>query len=216
MQGIVRDTAYRIYTRVDVRRMHDMGVLNNDELVAAYEDQGYDTTKAVKMANFTIRYNAQHQKDLTKSEVLKGYAESIIKKDDARDMLVKMDYSEDEAEYLLTYENYKENKKLEDMVLKNIASRFKGNVITEFETRARLGKLNLSGERMELLIEKWRIDKTEDVKLASKADSDKFFINGLIDRDDYRRRLKNLGHTSLDIDLYTELIELTKQERTDG
>ena len=212
LQTIVRDTAFRVYTRVDVRRMHDIGVLNDAELVTAYEDQGYDTDKAIKMAQFTIRYNAEHQKDLTKSEVLKGYAEHIIVKADAKDMLVGMDYDDDEAEYLLSFEDYKENKKLEDLSLKNIAMRFQQNLITESESRDRLGVLNLSGQRIDLLIEKWRITRTDDIKPASKADSDKFFINDLITSDDYRDRLKKLGYLKKDIDLYVKLIESKETE----
>ena len=210
LQSIVRDTAFRVYTRVDVRRMHAMGVLNDAELVTAYLDQGYDEDKAVKMAEFTIQYNIQQQKDLTKSEILKGYAERIIPKEEAKDMLVDMKYDSDEAEYLLTFEDYKENKKLEDLVLKNIATRFQSNLISEFETRSRLAKLNLSGERIDLLVEKWQIDITVDIKPASKADSDKFYAGGLIDKDNYRDRLKKIGYLDKDIDLYIKLIEQAK------
>ncbi|NVM24281.1 MAG: hypothetical protein HWN68_21185, partial [Desulfobacterales bacterium] len=45
------------YTRVDVRRMHKIGILSDDELIRAYQDVGYDEEKAARMAQFTIRYN---------------------------------------------------------------------------------------------------------------------------------------------------------------
>ncbi len=212
LQSIVRDTAFRVYTRVDVRRMHKIGVLDDEELVQAYQDQGYDTDKAAKMAQFTIRYNIQNQKDLTKSEVLKGYAENIIPKNEALAMLIDMEYSEGEAEYLVTYEDYKEGKKLEDLVLKNIASRYQENLIDQTEARTRLNNLNLSGERIELLIEKWLINKSDDTKLPTKSDCDKFLINNLIDENEYRDKLRALGYKPYDINIYIKLINLSSKE----
>ncbi|GAI31653.1 unnamed protein product, partial [marine sediment metagenome] len=88
LRTIVRDTAFNVYTRVDTRRMHKLGVLTDDELWQVYKDQGYDEEKALNMAKFTVRYNEQTDKDLTKSEILKGFAEDIISREDAKVMLV--------------------------------------------------------------------------------------------------------------------------------
>lgn len=211
LRAIVRDTAFRVYTRVDVRRMHDLGVLNDEELVNAYLDQGYDEEKALNMAQFTIRYNAQHQKDLTKSEVLTGFRENIIERVDAEAMLIDMDYDESEAEYLLTYEEFKRNKDLEKLSLNNIKSRFQNNLIEEAVCRDRLAKLGVVTNRLNALVDQWKIDKFEDLKIPSKTDLDKFFKLGLIDAERLYNELRILGYNEDYTKLFVALAEKTKK-----
>jgi len=210
LREIVKETAFRVYTRVDVRRMHDLGVLNDEELYWAYLDQGYDETKAENMAKFTIAYNAKHDKDLTKSEVLKGYGESLIERDDAVAMLLDMEYDINEVEYLLIYEDYKKEKRLQDMQLKNIANRFQNNLIDSSEARDRLNRLNLSGKKIAILMEQWLIEKFEDIKIPSKTDFDKFFKLGLIDKDNLYTELRKLGYEDYYATLFVQAALKTK------
>ncbi|GAG82315.1 unnamed protein product, partial [marine sediment metagenome] len=95
--------------------------------------------------------------------------------EDAKKLIMDMGYNEDEADYLTTYESYKKDKGLQDLLLKNIQSRFEGNLLSEAETRERLNTINLSGNHIEILIDKWKINRFEDMKIPSKADLGKFF-----------------------------------------
>lgn len=211
LREIVRDTAFRVYTRVDVRRMHDLGVLDDDELVSAYLDQGYDENKAANMAQFTIRYNAQHQKDLTKSEILTGFKEDIINRSDAKDMLLELGYSENEAEYYVVYEEHKKNKDIEKLQLNNIKDRFQNNLIEETVCRDKLAKLGIASNRVNALVEQWLIDKFEDRKIPSKTDLDKFYKVGLIDIKRFYDELRILGYNDDYSKLYVNLAEQTKK-----
>lgn len=206
LREIVKDTAFRVYTRVDVRRMHSIGVLNDAELIVAYQDQGYDETKAIKMAEFTIKYNKEHERDLTKSEVLKGYTERLIQKEEAETMLIDMEYSESEADYLLAYEDYKFTKKLEVKRIANIQFRFVNNFITEHETRTQLNTLVLRGEQIDVLIEEWKIDIFENRKLPSKTDLDKFFKAKIIDKDIYQDEMFKLGYSQKYVGWFSKLV----------
>ncbi|GAI31655.1 unnamed protein product, partial [marine sediment metagenome] len=90
------------------------------------------------------------------------------------------------------------------MILANTKKRFQNNLIDTFEARNRLGKLNLSGERTDLLIEEWEIDKLEDDALPSKTDVDKWFKLGLITQDYYKDHLRILGYSEIHADLYIQ------------
>jgi len=198
--------AYMPYTRVDTRRMHDMKVLSEEELIAAYKDQGYDDERALKMAQFTVKYNKQHDKDLTKSEILTGFREHLISHEDAHSMLVDMEYDDNEAEYLLAYEQYKINKKLQEKMISGVERRFVNNIIDEFEARNRLGKLNLDGITIDILIDEWKLDRIEDIKQPSKTDLDKFLKAGIINDDEYRDNMRKLGYINKHIDWYRKLV----------
>lgn len=49
-------------TRVDVRRMHKVGVLTADELVRAYMDLGYTEENATRLRDFTVALNSGEQR----------------------------------------------------------------------------------------------------------------------------------------------------------
>ncbi len=46
-------TAYEPYTRVDIRRMWDLGVVGDEEVVKTYQDEGYDEAHARNLLTFT-------------------------------------------------------------------------------------------------------------------------------------------------------------------
>jgi len=48
--------SYEVFTRVDVRRMYKLGVLDRDGVKRAYLDLGYDETRAEKLTDFTVKY----------------------------------------------------------------------------------------------------------------------------------------------------------------
>lgn len=187
--------AYMPYTRVDVRRMHDMGVLNDEELIKSYMDLGYDEEHALKMANFTIRYNRQGDKEMTLSQILSGYRENIIEKRDALTMLKELEYTTDHAEYLLLFEDYKEQKEYQDDLIDNIKNRYQNNLIEDHDARRMLDALNLPARQTDLLMDRWKIKRLSDYKLPSKSDLDKFLRNKIIDLDTYRNEMRRLGYS---------------------
>ncbi|GAH58261.1 unnamed protein product, partial [marine sediment metagenome] len=90
--------SYAPYTRVDVRRMHKLGILTDNEILRAYMDLGYDEEKAKGMSEFTIRYNFEpeaaemtesdtqvaKERDLTKTDVLNGFRDALIEESEAK------------------------------------------------------------------------------------------------------------------------------------
>lgn len=199
------NVAFMPLTRVDVRRMHDLKVLNDQELVDAYMDLGYSEENAKRMGLFTIKYNQSHEKEVTMSQIIRGYKDLVMNKEDALELLIQIDYSRDQAEYLLLLEDYKIEKGYQDDLIKNLGDRYKGNLISEFDARGKMGQLNLPAKRVDLLIDTWNIDKFEDMKIPSKTDLDKFLKAKTIDEDTYRLEMYRLGYGYQYIGWYLDL-----------
>ena len=197
--------AFLPYTRVDVRRMHDMGVVSDEELIWAYKDLGYDDEHALGMAKFTIRYNKQNDKELTKSNIMTGFLEKVISRQDALDLLVSIDFPLDQAEYLIILEEYKEARSYQNDMIDSIKIRYQNNFLNEFECRAKLNQLNLPAEQTAILMDKWKLKKMIDVKLPSKTDLDKFIKNGIITVDQYRIEMDKLGYNFKYTDWFEKL-----------
>lgn len=99
---------YSPYTRVDARRMHKLGVLDDDELLRAYKDIGYDDEKASKMVQWTIEYNnlggddnIQSNRDLTRSLIIKAYKLGVSNLTDTKVQLMQLGYSDENAQTIL-------------------------------------------------------------------------------------------------------------------
>lgn len=202
--------AYKPYTRVDVRRMHETGTLTNEDVLRSYKDLGYDDEKALNMTKFTLLYNKQNDKELTKGQIISSYKDDMIDRKDAKDLLVLLEYSDDQAEYMLYYEDYKKDRKYSESLIKNVGDKYKLNLIDHFEAEKRLGKLNLPATRITILMETWEIDRYEDTKLPSKTDLDKFYRNKIINQDTYYNEMKRLGYSTRAVDWYVSLVKIKK------
>uniref|UniRef100_A0A6M3LCZ5 Uncharacterized protein n=1 Tax=viral metagenome TaxID=1070528 RepID=A0A6M3LCZ5_9ZZZZ len=195
------------FTRVDVRRMHELGVLTTEELVQAYQDIGYDGEKAVKLAEFTIRYNAQGDNSLTRSAVLTSYREDLISRGDALDLLEVQNLSRDAADFYLTMEDYKiatENIRLHTDTLKD---RFLLGVDGEATTRSSLNKLGLRGSKIDALVDNWKVDQYKYEALPSKAELSELLITRVISEGQWREIMSRHGYSYQVQSWYLKLLE---------
>lgn len=200
--------AYHPYTRVDVRRMHDSGTLNDAELLTAYTDLGFDNEKATKMAEFTVAYNLKNNRELTKTQIINSYIDGLITRTDAKDLLITLKYPEAMAEFNIVIAEFQRDLGYQDDIVKNIRDRYLNNLIDKKTATNKLNEMNLPAVRVTILIDKWALDKFEDIKIPSKTDLQKMFLNGFITEDDYASDLKRLGYNPRDTALYIQLTKL--------
>jgi len=199
------EASYRPYTRVDVRRMHASGVLGDVELKKAYTDIGYDDEHAEKMMEFTLAYNADTDKKLTQSQIIKAYRDSILKREDALELLKRLKFNDDQAAFYLSMADFDEALELQAMYIDAAKTRFLDNIWDENTTRSALAKLNLAGARIDALIEKWTPNRISERKLPSKTDLDKFLKNKVITEDQYKTEMSRLGYNFQYTDWYLKV-----------
>ncbi len=206
--------AFSPFTRVDARRMYKLGVLTEEDLLRVYKDIGYDDWHAQKLAEFTKRDALGAEKDLSKSEVLKAYKERITTEDEAKKLLVKMKYDENEATYLLALEDYKRDQEIQTDLIAAVEKRYKRNVIDRAEARRLLDAMALPSDAVEGKLAKWDAAVIQDEKLPTKSDLDKFYLTGIIQSDTYESEMRKLGYTSQAILWYVRLLELQVEVAT--
>jgi hypothetical protein len=104
--------AYRPLTRVDVRRMYALEVLDESGVRDAYLDIGYSPENADRMTEFTKRFSApdedgelKEMRDMAQTTIRQGYRRGVISREEAVDYLVLSGYQEDVAEFLLTIDD---------------------------------------------------------------------------------------------------------------
>lgn len=100
--------SYSPLTRVDVRRMHDMGVLGDEGVYNAYLDIGYSPENARNLLNFTKLYNENNDaangeelKQLTRATIEKAFKRGLIDRQEAINRLQQLGYSNADSILLL-------------------------------------------------------------------------------------------------------------------
>lgn len=203
--------AYKPYTRVDVRRMHDLGVLTDQELIESYMAQGYDSEKALKMANFTIKFNADHAAQLSRSAILESFREDLISHFQALELLMEQDYSEDLASYYLELESFRRDKKIRDQQIDNLRERYLMNQITFTTARDELNRLELRGEKVTSLMDTWTLDRYKYEAIPSHSELDGFLIKGIITEGEYNTFMARHGFSQTAIRWYLDDMEGARQ-----
>jgi len=201
-------------TRVDVRRVFKMGIIDREQVLRTYLDLGYDDEKAEWLTKFTEMQNTEQDRDLTKAEILSAYDKAIINQGLCREMLLDLGYSDDEVSILISVKDYQTVKEIKARELKRIQKFYLAGSYSANQAINELGKLDLGGAEQNSLMTLWDSEKLSKLKMPSKKDLDSFFSGGIINENVYRLELQNLGYTGNYLEWYVALIKKAMQEPT--
>jgi len=217
--------SYAPYTRVDVRRMHKLGVLSDEQLVKAYKDLGYDEEHARNLARFTIEYNkrvieteddkeASELKGLTKSRVLNDFYRNRISEKQARDLLSKMNLNKTVIDFYIESVKYQKlEEQLEDEI-ELIHKKYVMRLINDTEAQVALNKLMLRQEEIERLMHKWDFERQIRERKPTKADLTDWLMLGIINAEQFVEEMRTLGYDDKYIYYYIqELIKRLEQKK---
>lgn len=101
----IKAISFNPFTRVDIRRMHQVGVLSDDQVVGEYQRIGYRLEDAQALAEFTFRLNARADFDLLetfrgplRTRIVSNYINRNLSAGTAREALANLDYSDAEVD----------------------------------------------------------------------------------------------------------------------
>jgi hypothetical protein len=158
--------AYSVPTRVDVRRMYALGVVDREYVHRKYLDMGYRPEDAEKLTAFVEKTRGRTmlrpERDLTKSEIIKLYKVERIDRDTALEMLTDMGYSEDEADYILAIADYQRSEEPRELSRSQILQFYRYGLMARDEAKAELLGIGYTERAAELMLE------LEDVRLKAK------------------------------------------------
>jgi len=208
----LKKISYRPLTRVDVRRMYRLGVLDRDQVKEAYLDLGYDQTNAERMVEFTVRYETQQDRDLSKTEILKGYRTKVLTKDEAHTLLVQLGYSSAESDYLLALEDIREQEELEELATRTLKALYLKHQVDRGTVIAELSGLGFSARRIDTLVNQWDVQRQAQRRRPSKEDWLRWYKLGIVSSDKVKNELWQLGYDWEYADLYIKEIDRLKEQ----
>jgi hypothetical protein len=199
--------SYNPLTRVDVRRMHAMGVLKEKGVFDAYRAVGYSPENAELMLDFTKRYNADEGTGLTRATVQKSYKIGLITGAQFRDYLKSFGYTDDVVEYWINVTEYEKSLAEVEAFKTELFLQYRVGSITLDDVRQELNYKGLPAEYTEIAIAEEIEKPSEKIKMATRADLERWLLLQIIDETIYSGQMKMLGYRQTDIENY--LTEIT-------
>lgn len=112
------ELSYNPITRVDLRRMYQTGVIQEQDVYNGYLDIGYSPENARRLTEFTKRYSAPEDrseaddfKDLARSTYSSAYKDHIISREEYAAFLSGLKYQDNDIQLLVMLDDYAIQKK---------------------------------------------------------------------------------------------------------
>ena len=191
----LRNIAYNVVTRVDARRLYGMGVWTEEKLREAYERMGYAPDDAEDLTAWTKVEYAQGDKELTRSQIEKAYAQHIVDRREAESLIGSLGYSEERTGWILDMAEFASASEERTAAIAAVKDSFLAGLMGDTEVRDRLGREEVDANYIETLIMRWRTVISTTRKLPSKTDLDKFLKAGIIAEVEYKEELTRLGYS---------------------
>jgi hypothetical protein len=206
--------AYHPYTRVDVRRMHKLGVIDDDGLKRALMDIGYDSEHAEGMKKFYIQYNKQSgespDRDLTRSIIEKAYRVGTISANELDGGLTALGYDEEEVSFMRAILDQDESLDRATDWIGLLRSQVKAGLVGPVDAKNKLAAMGLAASAVEHWGNLFVAYAEEPIKIPSKTDIKNWVAHKTITEAEGTDYMRRLGYAEHEIYLY--MIDWTGSE----
>jgi hypothetical protein len=203
------ELSYVLPTRVDVRRMYEIGVITRDQLKEYYEKMGYSPEDAERLTQWTVIEYAQYDRDLTVNQIIELYRMGEFTREEAKNYLMKLGYPPEVADYKLTlaeHEEFLKNAKEDMAALKEM---FLAGVIDYDTFYSEMLKLPFSPNTIRKEVVRTVRQKQAQTKLPTKVELKRWLKLGIIDVEDFKQYLKLMGYRDIDVERYVLEVQNT-------
>jgi hypothetical protein len=211
------EIAYSPYTRVDIRRMYKVAVLDEAGVKKAYMDLGYNEERAQALTEFTLKTYARPEdavedeeekiRDLTRSDICDGYRRGIFTAAEAGELLAKLAYTPESVQFYLDREDLKKDQALKDAYATNYRQLFVIGLKDADTVRSEMVELGFLPGEVDEYLRLWYIEKLRRQAKPSRTDLARFLKKGIITENTWRQSMADLGYADKYIDWYRAEME---------
>lgn len=185
----IKEITYELWTRVDIRRLIDLGIISKDRALNEYRALGYDTEHAQALVDLATTESKGGSKDLTQAAIVKAYKTKQFSRVEALDGLTGLGYDEDEANLILDLSDYDEAQKLLQEDIDRIEYLYVNGAIDDSTAMGELGQHNMNADQIRALFDVWEVRRKAKISLPTDAELQDFYLNNIITEDQYRQTL---------------------------
>jgi len=201
--------AFNPLTRVDVRRMYQLGVLDEAGVIRAYKELGYNDENSQRMLEFTKVYygpedetGEEADRDWTKAEILDGYRKRIITADQTRMALREMSYNEAKIDFFLAREDLKAVQTRKEAYIDRWHSLYIEGIASADEVSNSLVDVGVTKAEVDELLPLWYLERIQRVTKPTRAELNRFLKKGIITQARWTQELQLMGYSDEYIEWY--------------
>lgn len=207
-RDLLTQIAYRPFTRIDIRRMASVGILNYAGVERAYLDLGYPHDKARKLADFTDALNKKARKDEASTlvdslrrEVIRLYVAGKLPLEQVKGTLTDLLFTDAEIEVFVNEASLVRESQYATALEAGIGRLYINGIITDKDATKRMMDANIPVDAMSLLFAKWDLEieykgGSESIhkhRELTAAEVEQALADNLITADDAKTQFLDMG-----------------------
>jgi hypothetical protein len=222
--------AYRPITRIDIRRLNKVGILDHAGVQRAYLDLGYSPEHALMLADFTEKLNSTATKDAAtalitslRHKVIGLYIADKLGADDVHQTLVDLGFSDAEIKVWLAEADLDHQAELVTAVEAGIGKLYVAGLIDAKDATKRMMAIPIPVDAMGTLFAKWDLaiefrggsEHIHKHRELTKGEVLESLIDGMIDEATAEKMIIDLGYdkTGADAEIGLALYKQLKASR---
>ena len=185
--------SYAPLTRVDLRRIYELGLINEEELLARLMEVGYTKKDAELMVEFYKTFRQEEVRLWTKTEIRNLLYYGLVNESEAVVLLKRIGYTEEDAKTLVELWKAKLAEKDMREIQKYVRDAYALGEITRAEAEKRLRDVGLSEETINIVLDKEDARRLGSVKLPSASTVVKWLKAGIITEAEAKKILEEIN-----------------------
>jgi len=204
--------SYSPVTRVDVRRLYRLGVIDEEEVTRRYEDIGYSPEDARLLTEFTVKYEKRDVEEerkemrrLTRSMVARAMREKVISEDALLKYLIRLGYDEKDARIIVNTEKARMVREENRETLRYLELAYREGKIDYATLVAEVAKLPLTSLQYNYYMEKIQQARERNIAVPTVKDIEEFYKKGVITLEQATEMLRTKGYAEEHVQMYATL-----------
>lgn len=201
----IKQWMYSIVTRVDARRLYDLGVWDLARVYQHNLELGYNASDAMSMTQWIAMSYAEEERELTKTDILNMYKDGILNNNEADSLLSSLDFNDASISLMLAHQDLKRDEEYERAIINNIKALFLAGIYDRTDVLAKMGQLNTPPDVIRQSIAVWDLDKERKIVRPTVAQLRDMAQEEIITIEQWRIEMGNRRYSDKYINWYQEL-----------
>ena len=196
--------AFRPLTRVDLRRMHRLGLLTVEDLQTRYEALGFDADNAALMVAFTIEFNrgdtaedVNELEGLTRGTIINMFEDGILNETEATDALLALGFSESAADLLIRQRKLEVDRRDRKALIESVVQLIGGGAISLPQAQDSLATIGLTATEMAIAVKRILQARGGRARLPTVAQLEKMRELKIVSEDQWTEAMGGLGFSDV-------------------
>lgn len=203
-RNAIKKWMFAIVTRVDARRMYDLGIWSLERVYQHNLELGYNHDDAQSMTEWIALSYAEEERELTKTDILTMYKDGILNEQESTSMLTNLDFNYASISLMLAHQDLKRDEQYERAILRNVKDLFIAGVYNHQDVLIALGKLNTPPDVIRQNLAIWDLEKERKVLRPTVTQLRDMAQEGIITVVEWKEEMANRRYS----DKYIEWYEL--------